>query len=90
MAKPTAIGKPTVQEEDKASLLKGLDAMLKLVNEGEVGGIVAITVRPDRSFAIYQLGDLRRIETIGLLEQAQFDLLTSEPPYPGKQFKPGA
>ena len=72
------IGKPTVQEELKAKLLEVATDLVRLVESGEVIGLVAIAVRPDRGFRAYQSGDINRIETVGLLETAKHDLLHEE------------
>jgi hypothetical protein len=91
MSKPTPIGRPTVHEEDKASVIRDVEHISKLVADGEISAMLAITVRPDGSFQIFRSGDMKRIQGIGLLAQAQFDLLNAEAPYPpGRSFKPGA
>lgn len=79
-AKIKSIGKATVHDEDKSSLLEALAAVTALAEKGEIAGMVLVGVRADRSFAVWQTGDLKRIETVGLLAQAQHDLLAGEEP----------
>jgi hypothetical protein len=81
MTKPTvplSIAKPTVQQVDKQNLLDSLAAITRLVVSGEIEGMIAVVVRADRRFAVYQSGHMNRIEAIGFVEQAKHDLLMEE------------
>jgi hypothetical protein len=72
------IGKPTVQQEFKDRLLEVAKHLVEDIESEGICGMVCIAVRPDRSFALYQSGDINRIETLGLLETAKHDLLHEE------------
>jgi hypothetical protein len=69
------IDKPTVQQATKARLVEVASQLVMDIAEGLICGMVCVAVRPDKTFCIYQSGDLRRIETIGMLETAKHDLM---------------
>jgi hypothetical protein len=70
-----ALGKPTAQEDTKARLAEVTKALLESTENGDVIGFIGVVLRPDRTFSIYQSGDLKRLEAIGMLETAKHDLL---------------
>jgi len=72
------IGRPTVQQECKTRLIEVASQLVMDISEGLICGIVVVAIRPDRTFAVYQTGDIKRIETIGMLETAKHDLMHEE------------
>jgi hypothetical protein len=72
------VGKPTVQQEFKERLLDVARQLVADIENEGISGMVCVAVRPDRSFAVYQSGDINRIETVGFLETAKHDLLHEE------------
>ena len=68
----------TVQEATKKRLVEIASQLVMDISEGLICGIVVVAIRPDRTFAVYQSGDIKRIETIGMLETAKHDLLHGE------------
>lgn len=68
----------TVQEATKKRLVEIASQLVMDISEGLICGIVVVAIRPDRTFTVYQSGDIKRIETIGMLETAKHDLLHGE------------
>ncbi len=75
--KIVAIGKPFVADEDKKSMLEGLQHMTELIDKGESTAMLCIAIAPDRSFKIFWKGDVRMNEALGLLERAKYDLIST-------------
>jgi len=73
-----ALAKPTASEEDRQAMLGFLEEARALVETGEISTLVLVTIKHDRTFRCRKTGDMTRIETVGYLAQAQFDLLAAE------------
>ena len=72
------VGKPTVQQEFKDRLLEVARQVVEDIENDGICGMVCVAVRPDRSFKIYQAGNISRVETVGLHETVKHDMLHEE------------
>lgn len=72
-----ALAKPTVAEETKADLLGAIERVRIAIESGVVTGLFIIPIQADYSYQIIREGDMVKTRMLGLLCQAQFDLLRS-------------
>ena len=74
----TVLDKPTADETLRARMVESMQEISALCEQGEIHAFVAIVIRADGSFRVIKDGELRRINTVDYLAQAQHDLLAYE------------
>ena len=72
------LDRPTTDEALQERLLAMLRKALALAENGEICAAVVVPIQPDMTFQVWREGNIRRLQTVGYLAQAQYDLLSIE------------
>lgn len=59
----------------KKQALEILDAMRKIIDDGEMCGLIVIAIGPGGRFQIDMTGDIGANQLLGVLDRAKFDIL---------------
>jgi hypothetical protein len=73
--KIVALGKPTVDDEVRANMVRDAEAVLEMARAGELTALVIVPVTNDLCMRTMTSGNIRRLHLVGLLAQAQHCLL---------------
>lgn len=78
MADIHELARPTTDEALQRRMVEIIREVLEMAESGNLAAVVIVPIRVDQSFRVRQAGLMRRLQTVGYLAQAQFDLLDVE------------
>ena len=69
------LDRPTTPQALQEGVVDVVQSVLDLAKSGEINAIVIVPIRADGTFRVLKAGSARRLQTVGYLAQAQYDLL---------------
>ena len=73
-----ALDRPTTEAALRRDLVIAIQRMLNLAEAGEIEAIVMVPIKADHSFKVMREGTIRKLAVVGILAQAQHDLLATD------------
>ena len=73
-----ALERPTTDEALQRRMVETIREVLSLAERGHLSGVVMVPIKHDHSFRVIKSGPIRKLVTVGMLAQAQHDLLAQD------------